>query len=99
MHKYNYSNSKRSRRFFWIALDGSQVSLSWGRSKNEDTQSVNLRECIGIMYGPMTTTFQRCTNLEDPPWSCFSLLFMGRTLDLTVTSDTAVHEWFMGLQH
>lgn len=97
MHKYNYSNSKRSRRYFWIADEGKE--LCWGRSKGEDTQKVNLQECIGIIYGPMTTTFQRCTNLEDPAWTCFSLLFMGRTLDLAVAGDLQVHAWFLGLQH
>eukprot|EP00930_Biecheleria_cincta_P018178 TRINITY_DN1424_c0_g2_i1.p1 TRINITY_DN1424_c0_g2~~TRINITY_DN1424_c0_g2_i1.p1 ORF type:complete len:970 (+),score=222.53 TRINITY_DN1424_c0_g2_i1:31-2940(+) len=100
MHKYNYSNSKRSRRFFWVADDGRE--LCWGRSKGEevgDSQKVNLRECIGIIYGPMTTTFQRATLSEDPAWTCFSLLFMGRTLDLAVAGDLQVHAWFIGLQH
>jgi len=73
--------------------------LCWGRAKDEDTQSVNLRECIGITYGPVTTTFQRCHTLEDPAWSCFSLLFMGRTLDLTVNHEVAVQQWLLGLQH
>merc|ERR1719453_2500617 len=97
MHKYNYSNSKRSRRYFWVADGGRE--LCWGRSKGEDTQKVNLRECIGIIYGPMTTTFQRCSTLEDASWSCFSLLFMGRTLDLAVAGDLQVHAWFLGMQH
>lgn len=97
MHKYNYSNSKRSRRYFWASDDG--IELCWGRSKGEDTQKVNLRECIGIIYGPMTTTFQRCPQLEDPSWSCFSLLFMGRTVDLAVAGDFQVQAWFLGMQH
>jgi len=97
MHKYNYSNSKRSRRYFWIADGGRE--FCWGRSKGEDTQKVNLRECIGIIYGPMTTTFQRCRTLDDASWSCFSLLFMGRTLDLAVAGDLQIHAWFLGMQH
>lgn len=97
MHKYNYSNSKRSRRYFWVADGGRE--LCWGRSKGEDTQKVNLRECIGIIFGPMTTTFQRCSLLDDASWSCFSLLFMGRTLDLAVAGDLQVHAWFFGMQH
>merc|ERR1712190_264922 len=44
-------------------------------------------------------TFQRCTSIEDPAWSCFSLLFMGRTLDLTVSGDLQVRAWFLGMQH
>ncbi|CAE8629647.1 unnamed protein product, partial [Polarella glacialis] len=98
MHKYNYSNSKRSRRYFWVSADGKE--LCWGRAKGgEDTQKVQLSECIGIIYGPMTTTFQRCGDLEDPAWTCFSLLFMGRTLDLAVLGELQVHAWFLGLQH
>ena len=97
MHKYNYSNSKRSRRYFWVGDGGKQ--LCWGRSKGEDTQSVNLSDCIGIIYGPMTTTFQRCPTLEDSAYTCFSLLFMGRTLDLTVAGDLQVCAWFLGMQH
>lgn len=99
MHKYNYSNSKRSRRFFWVTDDG--LELRWGRSKDDTTeaQQVNLRECVGIIYGPMTTTFQNCPNREDPDWSCFSLLFMGRTLDLAVSGDRQIHAWLLGLQH
>jgi len=97
IHKYNYSNSKRSRRYFWVATNGRE--LCWGRTKGEDTQKVNLRECIGIIYGPMTTTFQRCSHIEDPSWTCFSLLFMDRTLDLAVAGDLQVHAWFLGMQH
>eukprot|EP00929_Paragymnodinium_shiwhaense_P076223 TRINITY_DN3914_c0_g1_i1.p1 TRINITY_DN3914_c0_g1~~TRINITY_DN3914_c0_g1_i1.p1 ORF type:complete len:955 (+),score=220.17 TRINITY_DN3914_c0_g1_i1:155-3019(+) len=97
MHKYNYSNSKRSRRYFWVSDEGKE--LCWGRSKGVDTQKVYLKECIGIIYGPMTTTFQRCTQLDDPSWTCFSLLFMGRTLDLAVAGDLQVHAWFLGMQH
>merc|ERR1740138_1727608 len=97
MHKYNYSNSKRSRRYFWVADGGRE--FCWGRPKGEDTQKVNLRDCIGIIFGPMTTTFQRCQSMEDPAWLCFSLLFMDRTLDLTVAGDLQVHAWFLGMQH
>ncbi|CAK9093161.1 unnamed protein product, partial [Durusdinium trenchii] len=96
MHKYNYSNSKRSRRFFWVQKD----ELRWGRAKTDtDSQNVNLKECLGIVYGPMTTTFQRCDHREDPDWACFSLLFTGRTLDLAVAGDLQIHAWLLGLQH
>jgi hypothetical protein len=97
LHKYNYSNSKRSRRYFWVADSGKE--LCWGRAKGEDTQKVSLKECIGIIYGPMTTTFQRCPTVDDPSWTCFSLLFMGRTLDLAVAGDLQVHAWFLGMQY
>merc|ERR1712060_600231 len=58
---------------------------------------MDLKDCQGIIYGPMTTTFQRATLTEDPPWSCFSLLFADRTLDLAVPGD-AIESWFLGLQ-
>merc|ERR1712118_379916 len=40
----------------------------------------------------------RCENIEDPSWTCFSLLFMGRTLDLASQGET-IDSWFMGLQY
>lgn len=41
-------NSKRSRRFFWVQKD----ELRWGRAKTDtDSQNVNLKECLGIVYG------------------------------------------------
>mmetsp|Transcript_2435 Transcript_2435/g.5447 ORF Transcript_2435/g.5447 Transcript_2435/m.5447 type:complete len:928 (+) Transcript_2435:38-2821(+) len=101
MFKYNYSNSKRMRRQFWISEAGSE--LCWGKAKTDedakDVSKVDLRDCIGIIYGPMTTTFVRCAaRREDPAWACFSLLFMGRTLDLACVGDTQVRAWFHGLQ-
>lgn len=79
--KYNYSNYKRTRRLFWISPKGDE--LRWGKTKSDtDYSKVELKDCIGIIYGPVTTTFVRCTEKVDPPYTCFSLLFMGRTLDL-----------------
>jgi hypothetical protein len=41
-------NSKRSRRFFWVQKD----ELCWGRAKTDsEVQNVNLKECLGIVYG------------------------------------------------
>ncbi|CAE8585349.1 unnamed protein product, partial [Polarella glacialis] len=95
-YKYNYSNSKRMRRHFWI--DEEKVELLWAKSRTEEAQSMSLKDCVGIIFGPMTTTFQRCTTLEDPPWCCFSLLFPDRTLDLAV-GPTSITAWYLGLQH
>lgn len=58
---------------------------------------MSLRDSKGLILGPMTTTFRRCENLEDPPWSCFSILFQDRTLDLAVAPAHS-ESWFMGLQ-
>lgn len=95
-YKYNYSNSKRMRRHFWV--NESRVELCWGKSKGDEPQTMDLSDCVGIIYGPETTTFQRCSAMEDPPWCCFSLLFPDRTLDLAVPA-TIIDTWFLGLQH
>eukprot|EP00971_Amphidinium_carterae_P025788 508851-Amphidinium_carterae.1 len=88
-YKYNYSNSKRMRRMFWIESAGPE--LCWAKSKGDpkadDAQRVDLKDCIGLVYGPATTTFKRCLTLEDPSWCCFSLLFGDRTLDMSVPPD------------
>mmetsp|Transcript_66089 Transcript_66089/g.158077 ORF Transcript_66089/g.158077 Transcript_66089/m.158077 type:complete len:970 (+) Transcript_66089:62-2971(+) len=99
-YKYNYSNSKRMRRTFWIEDAGPE--LCWAKSKSDpkadDVQRVDLKDCVGIVFGPATTTFKRCATLEDPAWCCFSLLFGDRTLDMSVPADY-VDQWFLGLQH
>jgi len=94
-YKYNYSNSKRMRRHFWV--EESQLELCWGKSRNDEPQKINLKDCRGIIYGPVTTTFLRAGNLEDPPWACFSLMFSDRTMDLAVPGD-AIDAWVLGLQ-
>lgn len=94
-YKYNYSNSKRMRRHFWI--NEATVELCWGKSRKDEPQTMELKDCVGIIYGPMTTTFQRSNALEDPPWCCFSLLFPDRTLDLAVPEEHT-EAWFLGLQ-
>merc|ERR1712107_210682 len=95
-YKYNYSNSKRMRRHFWI--DAEKVELCWGKSRSDEPQTMSLKDSVGIIFGPMTTTFQRCATLEDLPWCCFSLLFPDRTLDLAVPGN-AIEPWYLGLQH
>eukprot|EP00448_Togula_jolla_P020731 CAMPEP_0170584868 /NCGR_PEP_ID=MMETSP0224-20130122/8905_1 /TAXON_ID=285029 /ORGANISM="Togula jolla, Strain CCCM 725" /LENGTH=863 /DNA_ID=CAMNT_0010908305 /DNA_START=1 /DNA_END=2592 /DNA_ORIENTATION=+ len=85
------------RRHFWVSEE--RCELCWGKSRSEQPQTMELKDCVGIIYGPMTSTFQRCTSLEDPPWSCFSLLFSDRTLDLAVPGDELVDQWFLGLQY
>eukprot|EP00397_Hematodinium_sp_SG-2012_P016542 GEMP01016882.1.p1 GENE.GEMP01016882.1~~GEMP01016882.1.p1 ORF type:complete len:804 (+),score=171.46 GEMP01016882.1:16-2427(+) len=98
LFKYNYSNSKRTRRVFWISSEGDE--LCWARKRDDaDFSKVDLKECIGLIYGPMTTTFVRCEKIDDPGWCCFSLLFMGRTLDLaTPNGEAMITPWFLGLQ-
>jgi kinesin family protein C2/C3 len=94
-YKYNYSNSKRMRRHFWV--DEANVELCWGKSRSDEPQTISLAEAVGIIYGPLTTTFMRITAPEDPAWCCFSLLFPDRTLDMAVPGDH-IEKWFLGLQ-
>lgn len=96
-YKYNYSNSKRMRRHFWV--EEARAELCWGKTRTDEApQSMDLKDCMGIIYGRKTSTFQHCTTIEDPPWCCFSLVFEQRTLDLAVSGDV-VAQWFLGLQH
>lgn len=95
-YKYNYSNSKRMRRHFWVDLQKVELCWSKAKSEGEEPQMMSLRDSVGLIYGPMTTTFQRCESLEDLPWTCFSILFSDRTLDMAVPSQ--MESWFLGLQ-
>ena len=93
--KYSFSDSRAIKRFFWLSSDCSQ--LCWGTHHGDlKPLTVCLEEVVGVVFGPSTTTFSR---LSDPvlPWCCFSLIFVGRTLDISTVSDSA-HIWFLGLQ-
>ena len=104
LFKYNYSNSKRARRHFWLSND--LQSLIWGKSRDDYSGEVDLRDVIGIVYGPLTTTFKdakreaakRNDVMPDKPWNCFSLLQAERTVDLSCIGDAQTEFWFMGLQ-
>ena len=104
LYKYNYSNSKRARRHFWLS-DNLQ-SLIWGKSRDDYSGEVDLRDVIGIVYGTLTTTFKdakreaakRNDVMPDKPWNCFSLLQAERTVDLSCIGDAQTEFWFMGLQ-
>eukprot|EP00913_Durusdinium_trenchii_P011611 g10905.t1 len=84
------------RRHFWVDLQ--KVELCWAKTKSEgeEPQVMSLRDSVGLIDGPMTTTFQRCETLEDQPWTCFSILFSDRTLDMAVPAQ--MESWFLGLQ-
>eukprot|EP00743_Colponemidia_sp_Colp-15_P006078 GILK01006532.1.p1 GENE.GILK01006532.1~~GILK01006532.1.p1 ORF type:complete len:1069 (+),score=245.18 GILK01006532.1:59-3208(+) len=94
--KYNYSNSKRTRRTFWLSPDCAE--LRWAKQKGRSYSKVALSDCLGIIYGPLTTTFSRAPALQDEDWVCFSLLFLGRTLDVACVGENQVRTWFLGLQ-
>ena len=79
--KFGYSDSNVVKRFFRIS--GGQ--FRWGTDENDSKfLSVQLNEIIGISLGRETTTFKRVSSVNGVcfPWCCFSLIFIGRTLDL-----------------
>ena len=81
-------------------------SLIWGKSRDDYSGEVDLRDVIGIVYGTLTTTFKdakreaarRNDVMPDKPWNCFSLLQAERTVDLACIGDAQTEFWFMGLQ-
>jgi hypothetical protein len=98
MYKYSFSDSRRVQRFFRLMLH--ERCLSWGSSPTDDKcLRVDLNEAVGVIYGPQTTTFARLMDTEGAPESfrCFSVLFVGRTLDLCCFDDTA-DVWFLSVQ-
>ena len=97
LYKYGYSDSSLIKRFFWLSPDLSE--LRWGSSVHDPRYlRVCLSEMIGLTFGPITTTFSRLRYGDVPSaWCCFSLIFVGRTLDLCTIEDNA-HVWFLTLQ-
>eukprot|EP00928_Gymnodinium_smaydae_P100343 TRINITY_DN9821_c3_g1_i1.p1 TRINITY_DN9821_c3_g1~~TRINITY_DN9821_c3_g1_i1.p1 ORF type:complete len:1005 (+),score=281.15 TRINITY_DN9821_c3_g1_i1:169-3183(+) len=97
LSKYHYSNSKRMRRHFWV--ESQTAELCWARSRTEEPQTMDLKQSCGLVYGALTTTFQRCEATDETPRHCMSLLFQDRTLDLAAPTDEITEQWFLGLQH
>jgi len=98
MYKYSFSDSKRVKRF--VRLQKCDGCLIWGSSPDDDKcLRVDLQEALGIIYGPQTTTFARLQDAPEAPssYQCFSILFVGRTLDLCTLEDTA-DIWFEAIQ-
>ena len=62
------------------------------------SSKVNLKESLGIIFGPRTSTFQRRQIKLDDEWLCFSLVFRDRTLDISALDDQQLMTWFLGLQ-
>jgi hypothetical protein len=94
--KFGYSDSNEVKRFFMIR--GSE--LRWGMDMSDSKYlSVKLNELIGISLGQETTTFKRMVNSRESfyPWCCFSLIFVGRTLDLSTIEGCAT-TWILALQ-
>ena len=97
MYKYSFSDSRRVKRYF--RLEPENGELVWGSSPDDHKYlRVELYEAVGIIYGPLTTTFSRLEGSADAPasYQCFSILFVGRTLDLCTLEDTA-DVWFQAI--
>ncbi|CAK0898803.1 unnamed protein product [Prorocentrum cordatum] len=43
------------RRVFWV--DEGKVQVCWGKSRSDEPQVMDLAECAGIIFGPVTSTF------------------------------------------
>lgn len=96
--KVGFSDSNLVKRFFRLTED--RKELHWGNSSDDPRYlRVYLAEAIGLSFGPLTTTFSRISKPEERPfpWCCFSLIFVGRTLDLFTIKDNA-HLWFQVIQ-
>ena len=98
LYRIGFSDCSKVMRFFWVSNDLEE--LRWGESR-EDARFLRVRldEVIGMTFGPETTAFARLVSTygDSLSWTCFSLIFVGRTLDLCSTKDDA-DKWFMALQ-
>jgi kinesin family protein C2/C3 len=99
LYRVGFSDAAMVKRYFWITED--QRELRWAESRdNSRPLSVILEDVIGMTFGPETTAFSRLVSLQPDailPWKCFSLIFVGRTLDLCCLQDDA-DKWFISLQ-
>ena len=98
MYKYSFRDSSPVKRY--VQVDTEHGYLLWGSSPTDDKKlSVNLKEAVGVIFGSQTTTFARLRGgpAAPPPYLCISILFVGRTLDLSTIEDTA-DRWFESIQ-
>uniref|UniRef100_A0A7S1K0Q8 Kinesin motor domain-containing protein n=1 Tax=Vitrella brassicaformis TaxID=1169539 RepID=A0A7S1K0Q8_9ALVE len=96
LHKYNYGNYKRKQVYVWLADEGRK--LRWANKKGGSFSEVGFEEVLGVVYGPVTSTFLRSSYLEDPSFMCFSLILADRTVDLACIHEHELRIWVLGLQ-
>jgi hypothetical protein len=97
--KFGYSDGRVLRRFFWY--EALTHTLHWGtKTRDQLSLRVCLDDVVGVLFGPMTTSFRRASldGMNYLPWRCVSLMFVGRTLDLCFEEDVAI-SWFLELQY
>ena len=97
--RVGFSDGSCVKRFFW--LSDSLDEIRWGESPEDQRFfRVRLDEVVGMTFGQETTAFNRVKGATEDrllPWECFSLIFVGRTLDLSSLRDDA-EQWFLAVQ-
>jgi hypothetical protein len=97
--KVGYSDGRVLRRFFWY--EALTHTLHWGtKTRDQNSLRVCLDDVVGVLFGPMTTSFRRASldGTNYLPWRCVSLMFVGRTLDLCFEEGVGI-SWFLELQY
>ena len=101
MVKHTYKHSKRVARKVMLSDDCEEIR--WGnptRSNSKLPSSCKLQSAKGVMFGPLTVTFQnRPKKRVDEDYYCFSLVMEQRTLDFSAPDDKTMEAWFLGLQY
>jgi kinesin family protein C2/C3 len=92
-----FSDDSVQDKFFWLSDDLREIRLG-NYSKDSHCSTFYLENVVGMTFGPETTSFSQSTSRNLLlPWCCFSLIFVGRTIDLCSITDDA-HIWFLALQ-
>lgn len=96
--RVGYNDAERFRCYARVSDDMSGLHLS-ASPKGDNNHIICFQEVVGMSFGAETTAFSRVSK-SDPdclPWKCFSLIFVGKTLDLCCVDDDA-QKWFISLQ-
>ena len=98
MIRVGFNDAEQVRCYLRVSDD--MTELHWSTSPTGDrTVLISLREVVGMSFGAETTAFTRVLSTDRlcVPWKCFSLIFVGKTLDLCCVDDDA-EKWFIALQ-
>jgi serine/threonine protein kinase len=79
-----YSPDSEQRYRFKFKLSDDEKYLSW------EGRTLRLSACVGVLFGPQSSTFRQLGNLRvDPDWLCISLVLFPRGGQDYTISDTA----------
>jgi serine/threonine protein kinase len=79
-----YSPDSEQRYRFKFRLSDDEKYLSW------EGRTLRLSACVGVLFGPQSSTFRQPGNLRvDPDWLCLSLVLFPRGGQDYTISDTA----------